>query len=194
MLNASIFEKVVLGGLVTSTAIFTCWAIFRDPEVQKEDAFKIRQELLKERNVKMLYSTMSFFYLQGFKSKDPQSFITLQTILNIEAPQIVALPLSKDDYEEKYEKAMGHPRFRAAMDAFKFSVKNKKDNEIKNVRDFNLKNLELLYLIDHCNSLKTCKVVYARKDLATYTKIDEAYNRLSSEQKKSASDANKARI
>lgn len=47
----------------------------------------------------MLYSTMSFFYLMGFKSKDPHSFITLQTILNIETPQLVAVPLSKEDYE-----------------------------------------------------------------------------------------------
>ena len=47
MLNASIFEKVVLGGLVSSTALFTVWSIFRDPEVKKEDAFKIRQDLLK---------------------------------------------------------------------------------------------------------------------------------------------------
>jgi hypothetical protein len=31
MFNASIFEKIVLGGLVTSTAVFTCWSIFRDP-------------------------------------------------------------------------------------------------------------------------------------------------------------------
>lgn len=123
---------------------------------------------------------MSFFYLLGFKSKDPHSFINLQTILNIETPQLVAVPLSKEDYEEKYEKAMGHPRFRAAMDSFKFSVKNQKENEIANVRDFNLKNLELLYLIDHCNSLKTCKVIYARKDAKTYQKIEEAYNSLSS--------------
>ena len=194
MLNASIFEKVFLGGLVTSTAVFTCWSIFRDPEVKKEDAFKIRQDLLKEKNVKMLYSTMSFFYLCGFKSKDPHSFITLQTILNIENPQIVALPLSKEDYEEKYEKALGHPRFRAAMDAFRFSVKNKKDMEIRNVRDFNLKNLELLYLIDHCNSLKTCKVVYARKERDSYKRIEEAYQSLPAEQKKSASDATRAKI
>lgn len=47
MLNASIFQKVVLGGLVTSTAMFTVWSIFRDPQVKKEDAFKIRQNLLK---------------------------------------------------------------------------------------------------------------------------------------------------
>lgn len=80
------------------------------------------------------------------------------------------------------------------MDAFKFSVKNKKEQEIKGVRDFNLKNLELLYLIDHCNSLKTCKVVYARKDKDSYKRIEEAYQSLPADQKKSASDSTKAKI
>lgn len=126
----------------------------------------------------MLYSTMSFFYLMGFKSKDPDSFVTLQSILNIETPQIVAIPLSKDDYEEKYEKAMSHPRFREAMDNFKFNVKNKKINEIQNVKDFNLKNLELLYLIDYCISLKNCKVVYARREAAMYNKMDESFKKM----------------
>lgn len=43
MFNASIFEKLFLGAMVTSTAAFTFWSIFRDPEVKKEDAFKTRQ-------------------------------------------------------------------------------------------------------------------------------------------------------
>jgi hypothetical protein len=89
----------------------------------------------------MLYSTMSFFYLQGFRSKDPESFVTLQSILNIETPQIVAVPLSKEDFDEKYEKSINHPRFREAMDRFRFNVKNKKLQEILDVKDFNLKNL-----------------------------------------------------
>ena len=71
MFNASIFEKVVLGAMVTSTALFAGYNIFKTPEIKKEDAFKVRQELLVKKDVKMLYSTMSFFYLFGFKSKDP---------------------------------------------------------------------------------------------------------------------------
>jgi hypothetical protein len=102
MFNASLFEKIVLGTAVSSTAVFALYSIFKDPEVKKEDAFQTRQQLIQQKNVKMLYSTMSFFYLEGFKSKDPNSFITLQSILNIETPQIVAVPLSKEDYEEKY--------------------------------------------------------------------------------------------
>ena len=53
--------------------------------------------------------------------------MTLQSILNIEKPSIVAVPISKDEYEEKYEKALKHPRFRDAMDRFKHSVKNKRE-------------------------------------------------------------------
>lgn len=50
------------------------------------------------------------------------------------------------------------------MDRFRFNVKNNKLDEIKNVKDFHLKNLELLYIIDYCITLKKCKVVYARKE------------------------------
>jgi hypothetical protein len=64
------------------------------------------------------------------------------------------------------------------MDRFKFNVKNKKVDEISNVKDFNLKNLELLYLIDHCISLKSCKVVYARREASYYKNIDEALKKL----------------
>ena len=60
----------------------------------------------------MLYSTMSFFYLQGFKSKNLDSFYKLHDVLSIEKPQLVALPISKDDYDEKYLKVIHHPKFR----------------------------------------------------------------------------------
>lgn len=96
MFNASIFEKILLGTAITSTAGFILYTMFKQPEVKKEDAFKIRQELLEKKNVKMLYSTMSFLYLYGFKSKDPDSFVTLQRILGLDAPHIVAVPISKD--------------------------------------------------------------------------------------------------
>jgi|JI9StandDraft_1071089.scaffolds.fasta_scaffold129532_2 hypothetical protein len=96
MFNANIFEKMLMGTAVTGTAAFIIYTMFKQPVVKKEDAFKIRQDLLMKKNVKMLYSTMSFLYLYGFKSKDPESFITLQNILNLEPPHIVAVPISKD--------------------------------------------------------------------------------------------------
>jgi len=71
MFNANLLEKIFLTGLVSSTALFAVYSIFKDPEIKKEDAFKIRQDLLMTKNVKMLYSTLSFFYLYGFQSKQP---------------------------------------------------------------------------------------------------------------------------
>ena len=41
---------------------------------------------------------MSFFYLQGFQQESVESFFTLHKIMEIEKPQIVALPISHDDY------------------------------------------------------------------------------------------------
>jgi hypothetical protein len=70
----------------------------RGPKKEKHNAFKIRQELVKRHDTKLLYSTMSFFYLQGFESESIDSFITLKKILDIEKPNIVALPISKSDY------------------------------------------------------------------------------------------------
>jgi hypothetical protein len=64
------------------------------------------------------------------------------------------------------------------MDRFRFNVKNKKMDEILNVKDFNLKNLELLYLIDYCIGLKKCKVVYARRDPETYKNMDKAEEKM----------------
>jgi len=41
--NASIFEKLFMGTMVTSTALFIGYNIFKSPTVKKEDAYKIRQ-------------------------------------------------------------------------------------------------------------------------------------------------------
>ena len=125
--SASIFEKVMVSVMIGSTVLFIGYTMFKPADIKKEDAFKIRQDLIQQKHVKMLYSTMSFFVLQGFKSKEPKDFMTLQTILDIERPQVVAVPISKDEYEEKYEKALQHPRFRDAIDKFKHSVKNKRE-------------------------------------------------------------------
>jgi hypothetical protein len=47
MFNASLFEKIVLGTAVSSTAVFALYSIFKNPEVKKEDAFQIRQQLIQ---------------------------------------------------------------------------------------------------------------------------------------------------
>lgn len=70
----------------------------------------------------MLYSTMSFFYLVGFQSQNPKDFITIHEILKADSPQLVVVPLSHEENYDKYYKARCHPKFRDAMDAFKYSL------------------------------------------------------------------------
>lgn len=49
------------------------------------------------------------------------------------------------------------------MDTFLYNLKAKNNEEIEKMTAFDLKNLENLMLIDHCNKLKKCKVVLCRK-------------------------------
>lgn len=111
-MSANLVEKGFIMFAIGASVLFVGGMYFRGPKVEKHNAFKVRQELLKRHDTKMLYSTMSFFYLQGFQPESIDSFYTLHKILEIEKPNIVALPISKEDYEKKYLKAMAHPKFR----------------------------------------------------------------------------------
>jgi hypothetical protein len=52
----------------------------------------------------------------------------------------------------------------------------------------------LLYLIDHCINIKSCKVVYARREANYYHNIDEAFKKLPAKQQTTAIDSNQAKI
>ena len=58
---------------------------------------------------------------------------------------------------------------------------------------FDLKNLQNLMLIDHCNKLKKCKVVLCRKSVDHYKKIQESFETLK-EQNINPTDSNNAKI
>jgi hypothetical protein len=68
---------------------------------------------------------------------------------------------------------MRHPKYREAMDKFSFNLKNKNSEEILSMTDFDLKNLENLYLIDRCQKIPKCKVVYTRKSSENYKSFAE---------------------
>ncbi len=54
------------------------------------------------------------------------------------------------------------------MDKFTFNLKNKNTEEILNMTDFDLKNLENLYLIDQCRKIPKCQVIFSRRSNDTY--------------------------
>ena len=82
-MSANLFEKVASMVFIGSSVLFVGYSYFKDPSTSKHDSFKVRQELLSRSDTKMLYSTMSFFYLQGFKQESLESFFILHKILEI---------------------------------------------------------------------------------------------------------------
>lgn len=63
----NLVEKAFALGAIGVSVLFIAKSYFSGPKVEKYNAFKIRQELLKREDTRMLYSTMSFFYLMGFQ-------------------------------------------------------------------------------------------------------------------------------
>lgn len=80
------------------------------------------------------------------------------------------------------------------MDNLKFDLAMKNAEAVANTKDFNLKNLEYLLLIDRCNALKKCKVVYALRESSFYKSLDAAYERLPADKRENAITGNSAKI
>ena len=77
----NLFEKGFIAASLGATFAFMGAMYFKGSSGDKKDAFKVRQELIQRDDVKILYSTISFFYLQAFKPKSIDSLFTLQKIL-----------------------------------------------------------------------------------------------------------------
>lgn len=93
----SLFEKVCILGSLGAVGVFSVYSIFapaKKGSLKKEDVQQKRDKLLKDKNMRILYSTMTFFYLQGFEQENLHSFYNLYDILTISKPKLVALQLS----------------------------------------------------------------------------------------------------
>ena len=75
----------------------------------------------------MLYSTMSFLYLQGYKKKDLDSFFTLYDILQMAKPNLVAIPLSDKEYREKYAVLVQSKKFEEDVKRAEYFAKIKSE-------------------------------------------------------------------
>jgi hypothetical protein len=95
--------------------------------------YQKRLDMISKENVKVLYSTMSFLYLHGYKNKDMDSFFTLHDMLHLAKPNLVAIQLSEKEYQDTYTKIMGHPKFDETMQRLEYFAKIKSD-EIKDLQ------------------------------------------------------------
>ena len=152
-----------------------------------DEIYKKRLEMLSKENVKILYSTMSFLYLYGYKNQDLDSFFTLHDILHFSKPNLVAIPLSEKEYQDTYTKVMGHPKFDETMQRLEYFAKIK-SGELKDIQGIDEKNwfdliglrfdlLEKLYPIYFCKKNK-CRIIYADKPEEEYKRMLDAKLRL----------------
>ena len=89
--------------------------------------------LIEKENVKILYSTMSFLYLYGYKQPDIDSFFTLYDMLNLSKPNLVAIQLSEKEYQNTYTKIMSNPKFDETMQRVEYFAKIKSE-DIKDIQ------------------------------------------------------------
>jgi hypothetical protein len=97
-MNATALEKGVVLASLALTGSFAGYMMFKPAGVTKEKSADVRARLHREGATRMLYSTMSFFYLDPFQQEDAQSFRRMKEILDLGAPQLVALQLSEKEY------------------------------------------------------------------------------------------------
>jgi len=132
-----------------------------------------RKRVTADKNVKILFSTMSFLYLQGFKSQEFKSMTLLHDIFKIASPNFIALQLSQKDYAEKYIPILKHPRFPEIMDKVELMLKMKSP-ELMKIKDFDLDLFENLYCLDYCAKRK-CKILFCGRHFEENEKIYQVF-------------------
>jgi hypothetical protein len=91
-------EKITILGSLASSALLAGYFMLKPQIADRkvvggETLQEKRGRILKDGRVRVLYSTMSFFYLQKYES-NAQSLMFLKEILDIAKPKFVALQLS----------------------------------------------------------------------------------------------------
>ena len=95
-------EKITILTSLGTAAVFSAYFLFKPyaPKFGTSDDDSIadkRKRVINHPNMRVLYSSMSFFYLQGYES-GPQNLFLLRDVLDVAKPKLVALQLSEADY------------------------------------------------------------------------------------------------
>lgn len=137
------------------------------------ETLEIRKKILANNHVKILFSTMSFFYLQGFKPKEMLSLSTLYDILTIAKPNYIALQLSEKEYNEKYVPTMKHPLFPGIMDKIDLLLRIRSE-EILKFDEIDEKSMHNFYCIDFCKKRK-CRILFCGREPEENQRIYEVF-------------------
>lgn len=94
------FEKILIMSSLAGVGLAGVYSVLSNKaeSAKKEDLMIIRERLVKDPQIKILYSTMTFFYLQGFEQRKLDSFYKFYDILGVAKPKFIALPISAEEY------------------------------------------------------------------------------------------------
>ena len=132
----SIFEKgLIISSLIGVVGVGTYYTIkynYGGQKMSRSEMYEKRLQLLEKENVKMLFSTLSFFYLQGYDKKQLSSYYTFYDMLHLAKPTLIALQLSEDEYQKKLANFVDSPKFYESMERVEYFTKIKSE-ELKSV-------------------------------------------------------------
>lgn len=105
-------EKITILTSLGTAALFSAYFLLK-PYAPKfgnsvEGLADKRKGVINDPNMRVLYSSMSFFYLQGYES-GPKNLFLLRDVLDVAKPKIIALQLSEADYNTEYLEVVKHP-------------------------------------------------------------------------------------
>lgn len=102
----------------------------------------------------------------------------MKEILKIDKPSAIVLDLSQEEHDKTYVKVMNHPKFKESIEKFDYYLDNKKEDEIREMKEFDLEHLEKLYLLNYCIKQR-CKIVFAQEPDQYYDQLQQSYDALS---------------
>lgn len=108
---------------------------------------------------------------------DVNDLIEMDEIINFIKPRYVGIKQSEQDYNKNYEKYARSPAFRNDMKKLDFQIKTKNDEEQKNFRGWEVKDLHNFYLFDYCLRSK-CQVIFGDLDEDLLNRKEIAKNKM----------------
>ena len=95
--------------------------------------FMKRERLMQDKDIRFLYSSLTFFYLQGYRENDLNSLFNLSDILQVAKPKFVAMPMSEKDFKDQFSFSLNHPKYTDVMRKVNFSLQTRSE-EILNMK------------------------------------------------------------
>ncbi|CAD8073908.1 unnamed protein product [Paramecium sonneborni] len=165
-------EKAAIIFGLGSTALLAIYSIVKPRMSQgnnTESLIQRRNAILNKDNMRVLYSTMTFFYLQGYK-KTGEDLALLKEVLDVAKPKLVALQISEKQLEEEYRPILRNPHLQEIMKKVDYHLKTNPE-EVTKMKELDFyAGLENIYAMHYCQQ-NSCKIISADEHPSYYDQL-----------------------